>query len=558
MQQIDTWRQQCSQNHHDCPDTPLSAPLPTRCIDVSDVDVVRLVNTEDQKGHYICLSHRWGYDNMPIQLTTATMTQLQNGIARDRLPATFQHAVAVTKRMKCRYLWIDTLCIIQAGDDKRDWEVEAAKMASVYRNALLTVSAAAALGASDGLYQTAAPNYVGGAAPLNLSRYDLPFPVFVRHHMRYAVGHLASGQEHWILDRGWVLQERLLSPRVVHFGNNEVAWECMTCRACECEPELRPYEVARYSPREPVNPKAAFIQSIRSGESVARSPALWHQIINAYTGLELTVAEDKFPALAGLALEVSQIRQSDRYLAGLWRSTLMADLLWRKRRIGDWQSTAFTDHLDKNNVFGGGLEPGQARFERKVRHRSFDEQLRDRLLGEVAPSWSWASVWSQIEYEKDTSLPSFGLRNAEFAQLVRFDCNHRHLTGALTTPRSTSVTIRGKLTKVQLQMKFVDYRPHYILCQQDNRLWFDESDYDYSMWPSPMMEGAELYCFRIAQGLMKHKPHMGKVYGLVLELVGMSGEQVYRRVGMFNVAYEHGKEWAVFDTESPSQNVVII
>lgn len=39
-----------------------------------------------------------------------------------------------------RYLWIDSLCIVQ--DDAEDWAREAGQMAKVYRNAYLTLNAA--------------------------------------------------------------------------------------------------------------------------------------------------------------------------------------------------------------------------------------------------------------------------------------------------------------------------------------------------------------------------------------------------------------------------------
>jgi hypothetical protein len=40
--------------------------------------------------------------------------------------------------MGIRYLWIDSLCIVQ--DDEKEWEVEAARMASIFENSYLTVA----------------------------------------------------------------------------------------------------------------------------------------------------------------------------------------------------------------------------------------------------------------------------------------------------------------------------------------------------------------------------------------------------------------------------------
>ena len=33
--------------------------------------------------------------------------------------------------------------------------------------------------------------------------------------------------------RGWVLQERLLAPRTLHFGREQLFWECCECRHLE-------------------------------------------------------------------------------------------------------------------------------------------------------------------------------------------------------------------------------------------------------------------------------------------------------------------------------------
>ena len=37
-----------------------------------------------------------------------------------------------------------------------------------------------------------------------------------------------------LLKRAWVYQERLLSPRVIHFTNSETQFECQTSCECEC------------------------------------------------------------------------------------------------------------------------------------------------------------------------------------------------------------------------------------------------------------------------------------------------------------------------------------
>jgi hypothetical protein len=55
------------------------------------------------------------------------------------LPRTFQDAVLVTRRLGVKYLWIDSLCIIQ--DDVEDWQTESGKMADIYSDAYLVIGA---------------------------------------------------------------------------------------------------------------------------------------------------------------------------------------------------------------------------------------------------------------------------------------------------------------------------------------------------------------------------------------------------------------------------------
>jgi hypothetical protein len=49
-----------------------------------------------------------------------------------------------------RYLWIDSLCIVQESFD--DWSREAAQMGNVYHNAYLTIAAVSACDSGEGCF----------------------------------------------------------------------------------------------------------------------------------------------------------------------------------------------------------------------------------------------------------------------------------------------------------------------------------------------------------------------------------------------------------------------
>lgn len=53
----------------------------------------------------------------------------------------------------------------------------------------------------------------------------------------------------------------------------------------------------------------------------------WHQVILEYTCRSLTNPTDKLPAVSGLAEAFGQARDG-AYVAGLWRDSLLQDLLW--------------------------------------------------------------------------------------------------------------------------------------------------------------------------------------------------------------------------------------
>ena len=87
---------------------------------------------------YIALSHCWGQTKVLV-LMEHMLESMTRGIDWLRLPRTFQDAIVVTRRLGFRYLWIDSLCIIQ--DSHEDWIRESETMQNVYANCVLTVAA---------------------------------------------------------------------------------------------------------------------------------------------------------------------------------------------------------------------------------------------------------------------------------------------------------------------------------------------------------------------------------------------------------------------------------
>lgn len=73
------------------------------------------------------------------------------------MPLNFQDAVTATRNLGLRYLWLDSLCIIQ--DDTNDWMKEAARIDRVYEGAYLTIVATSSASTREGfLYREKVPH----------------------------------------------------------------------------------------------------------------------------------------------------------------------------------------------------------------------------------------------------------------------------------------------------------------------------------------------------------------------------------------------------------------
>ncbi|KAF2114348.1 heterokaryon incompatibility protein-domain-containing protein [Lophiotrema nucula] len=128
--------------------------LPTRVIDVgsnTDGTSVRLIESHGLSARFWALSHCWGSpDKQPLKTTKATLSDRLVDIGLESLPKTFRDAITFTRNQGVRYLWIDSLCIIQ--DDTSDWERESKSMAAVYEQAEVVIVSADAENPQDGLF----------------------------------------------------------------------------------------------------------------------------------------------------------------------------------------------------------------------------------------------------------------------------------------------------------------------------------------------------------------------------------------------------------------------
>jgi hypothetical protein len=342
------WLDECTSTHDVCNASSGDQPMPRRLIDIT-TDKPKLIEDHGLVGRYVCLSHCWG-GHQPLRTITATIQQHIIGIPWDAIPRTFQDAIQITKRLHINYIWIDSLCIVQ--DDADDWAAQAAQMANIYSNAYLTIAATCAPNSTHGLFSQTPAIYL--PETIHLKKSDgSSHPLQVRHSSKFHM--LESYQEGsglpwssstWLLlSRAWVFQERLLSPRLLHFSFSELIWECRHTSACECS-AIHSTQVQSQGESYFTNYQDVFHFHLKRRVVGAEGTAgTWHDVVAAFTGLQISFKKDVFPALSGIAQRIHKKRKS-RYLAGLWQDSLCADLVWdtsvNKKRLDNWRAPSWS------------------------------------------------------------------------------------------------------------------------------------------------------------------------------------------------------------------------
>lgn len=216
-----------------------------------------------------------------------------------------------------RYLWVDSLCIMQG--DEEDWRQEASKMKDVYTSAQFTIISGSE-DATTGLFLPRESLKVS-AAEIALS----PVSEVIESH-RVTVFPCLKEVEHYgpTTKRAWCLQEELLSPRRLYFTEGQFRWEC----ACS-----RHEETGTWSPGVSEEAEDAGIQMPRYPKDVLTYPNMvvheWCRIVEEYTSRRLTHHGDVFAALAGIAGAMRD-KYEAVYCAGLWDFDPYTGLLWQR------------------------------------------------------------------------------------------------------------------------------------------------------------------------------------------------------------------------------------
>ncbi|KAG5803263.1 hypothetical protein H9Q71_012145 [Fusarium xylarioides] len=320
------WLHVCDNEHGHARDAlsgGCAVQMPTRLIHVGESSE----HLEDIKDsgflRYLALSHCWG-GSTSLSTMTSNIDQFRNEIPHDQLPLNFQEAIRVTRALKISYLWIDSLCIIQ--DDPEDWRREAARMGQVFSNAYCTIAATSAATSTEG-FLTPKLNSTLSATLETPDGGLLHISEFTEDCNR----DLESAP---LNTRGWVMQERALSRRTLHFTKTQVYWECGNGLHCERLFKLSNPQSALFADSD--FPKA-ILKYYKGGRIT-----LFQNLYEKYSRLNFSYNSDRPVAILGLEKHLSTILQT-RGEFGVFEQYLARSLLWSRPENIFLHSITFQD-----------------------------------------------------------------------------------------------------------------------------------------------------------------------------------------------------------------------
>ncbi len=485
---------------------------PSRALDLGPENgegVIKLTDYAAHLGPYITLSHCWGTSQSMVSTTSSNLEERRRSIPVADLPKTFRDAVNITKGLGIRYLWIDSLCIIQ--NDLADWEVESTKMADVYSGAFLTIAATKSSNCDGGCLSDRATQdgHVFKTFAIDGTYDGKQVQVMMREALNIAHDDTLFSSPRSatapLFQRAWCFQERLLSPRLLHFHADEMVWVCRNATACECGylQHIPPdsHQVLRESIRLLNQAMGGIGPGALDQSEIWR---IWKTIVELYPQLSITQETDRLPAMSGIATRFASIIQGP-YLAGIWEESIPVGLTW----LTDQQAS----------------------------------RRRRDILG--VPSWSWISL------QVSGGMPPVSLGeqfyDGSFTPDLRFKLIKFDNTPATRNPfgplLNTSITIEGACVKVLYHFDPTNfYFPYWIqIDDEEHPFYTDCSKPDDSpastTTPGEIAEGDQLLCLLLgAKGKRIEPEHMlGNDDGLqdMALVLKQNDDGGYRRVGFY-------------------------
>ncbi|KAK3402349.1 heterokaryon incompatibility protein-domain-containing protein [Sordaria brevicollis] len=522
--QVRKWLTKCINCHKECSTSNVPSnwiydyQRKVRFVDVGTEEFPdsRLIEAESLTNitggiQYVTLSYRWTAETEVTSLKRSNKISYQASIPTDKLPRVYRDATTVARALGIRYLWIDSLCIIQ--DSLEDWDEQSSMMDQIYSYGVLNLSAI----------------FSDRAIGLQIKRDPLAVsPCVLSRRLSTNSENGDALYEHWacfeadginsfvdlapLFQRAWCHQERILPMRNLYFGE-QLIWQCRRTMANESFPSsicrwqsYRPSRTYEYAQRQHTSVANNEWQMINLNQR-------WEELVHLYSNAELTKQTDRLVALRGILNRIAGLykeTEPDWCIAGLWKRCLVKQLLWRR---------------------SGKICASDSR---KIAH--------SKEVLAVFPSWSWASCATAITYE-DTSSDVAPSNTEDMIQMTSIQADQPLGPDASYTAFETSsrIVLHGliieKFNSEDISQKWDTNRSFVnlqveIFCTEKRSftskidIWFDRPKPESLKHQALRILPIRRYPFMVSKGLAQW-------YGLLLESLGFrEGIPTYRRMGL--------------------------
>lgn len=300
------WKRDCFAQHGGkcCNPLKVKSVSPAWVIDTAK----RCIVPGEEISEYVALSYRWGA-SAGFRTTRHILKSLQEPGALsqgsrlgDTMAPIIQHAIGLTQAMDERYLWVDSVCIVQ--DDEAHCIRELGLMGAIYATAKLTIVA------SDGDADDGILGLKGVSPPRHLDHEVVP--VFESEKVILRDWEPFSMPDSPYFRRGWTYQEFYLSQRRLTFAGSRIYWHCSCADWAE---DTRFVQLL----------KDKYIFNLVQGKP--DFPTL-NALLAEYNGRSLTFPEDALPGISGL-LSILSCSFKGGFLFGLPEVAFDSALMWR-------------------------------------------------------------------------------------------------------------------------------------------------------------------------------------------------------------------------------------
>ncbi|KAK8862671.1 heterokaryon incompatibility protein-domain-containing protein [Apiospora arundinis] len=532
-----------------------AVPLPCRLLDLGETEqtgCVRVCETGGQYGHYITLSHCWG-ESQSFVTVASNLRERLAGFSVSEMPQSYQDAVRVTRLLGRRYLWIDSLCIIQKDID--DWVIESKKMGDYYNQSVLTIAAARSDADVKGFLLPRGYQGEGKGKPYHdttiyADRCDRIYFEAQADRGSFYLANLAPLQPYSaqvttdgnpvasapLHGRAWTLQERLMSRFVLHFDREQNYLEDNIKRHIY-------YEDGRHAPLNLYGVSSGARGYSPESQLFDPDKALpyqnWLRMVDQYLTRGISDRSDTLPSLSGLAQSVAR-RSDDCYCAGLWDNCLATGLLWQKahghlqnKQRGKWQSTEY-----------------------------------------LAPSWSWTSAGGPVNFlvddlsnpmDPDSWISGYDddpddiaaplLRSARSAPVLATSDTYGRLSPG------TSLSLEAPVYQATSAVWKRDIRIQTPTANVDVRAFLDDDRFILAELERGKFEAKEMNSSLVVNdiqivftvqvysyGYRSHRsydgdpkpPHVDKAHGVIIRQVPEQEPPVFQRIGVFTASEAPG------------------